>query len=222
MTSTRPRSWRYPLRLDRGKQPEKAVRLFAELEGRRTVRAAHRRVLPLHGGPLRRVPRGAPRRGAPPRAHGRRGRDHEQARRAAGHRRRGHGSLSRRAAAQGRDGPVPPDERVRPPVGVETYSLCARRPRRAARPVPQRRLPPMRDLHGADAVDEVLLVPVPRPTSRASRRLPRRGPRGRPRDSEQRAVRQKTRLRRTRNLGAVFRDHLEPLLYDELTARPGS
>jgi hypothetical protein len=75
--------------------------------------------------------------------------------------------------------------------------------------------PPMRDVHGADAVYVKFSSSLFRTTYHPSelsyyadvaRELLHVL-------QTERAIRQKTRLRRTRNLDAVFRDHLEPLLY---------
>ena len=75
--------------------------------------------------------------------------------------------------------------------------------------------PPMRDLHGADAVYVKFCSSLFHTTYQPSESAYYRDV---AREvvhviQSERAVRQKTRLRRTRNLGAVFRDHLEPLLY---------
>jgi glycosyltransferase involved in cell wall biosynthesis len=206
----------YPLRLDRGKQPEKAVRLFAELKAAgQSVRLL---VASFHSTGERFVQYREEVRDEALRL----GLTEDEV-----------VFTSRLDSLPGIDDEALARYRVELPRKVvmdlfhltnvyvhpsasETYSLVCQEAAACGNVLfLNDDFPPMRDLHGADAV-YVKFCSSLFHTSYAPSELAYY------RDvarevvhvlQTERAVRQKTRLRRTRNLGAVFRDHFEPLLY---------
>ncbi len=102
------------------------------------------------------------------------------------------------------------------PSASETYSLVCQEAAASGNVlVLNDDFPPMRELHGADAhyvkFCSTLFHTTYHPDETAYLRDAAREVANAL--QSERVVRQKTRLRRTRNLGVVFRDHLEPLLH---------
>jgi glycosyltransferase involved in cell wall biosynthesis len=206
----------YPLRLDRGKQPEKAVRLFAELKAAgqsvRLIVASFHSTGDRFVGFREELRDEALRLGLA---------DDEVV------------FTSRLDTLPGIDDEAMARYRVELPRKVvmdlfhltnvyvhpsasETYSLVCQEAAACGNVLfLNDDFPPMRDLHGADALYVKFCSTLFRTSYQPSEMAYYRDV---AREivhvlQTERAVRQKTRLRRTRNLGTVFRDHFEPLLY---------